>query len=118
MSNHSIVLKKISKGACIASLTIAALSLQSCLIAAIGSGVGAWKWGDAKKSEAETKCKKAYPDYFMNMQKVNQIKAKNHQKLEEVMTMEQYCHIEKKEEEKQEAAKTGTSTNVGTSTKK
>lgn len=86
------------------AIGIASLSLQGCLVAAIGSGVGAWKWGDAKKAEAETQCKKEYPNYFNSMEKINKLKKSRHEKLEPIMSMEEYCHIEKDELTEKEAA--------------
>jgi hypothetical protein len=73
------------------------LSLQSCIVAAAMGGLGAMRYGDAKKAEAETKCKKEYPNYYTSMQKINQSKARSHEKSEAIMTMEEYCHIEKDE---------------------
>ncbi len=91
-------------------VSVASLSLQSCLVAAIGAGVGSWKFGDAKKAEAETKCKKSYPTYYMDMQKVNQSKARAHQKQEVIMTMEEYCHLEKDEDKKKDEKKVSVTT--------
>ena len=101
---------KINKKIGLVLVSVAALSLQSCLVAAIGAGVGSWKFGDAKKAEAETKCKKSYPTYYMDMQKVNQSKAKAHQKQDAIMSMEEYCHLEKDEDKKNDVTKTTTNT--------
>lgn len=90
------------------AIGIASLSLQGCLVAAIGSGVGAWKWGDAKKAEAETKCKKEYPNYFNSMDKINKMKISRHEKPETIVTLNEYCHIDTdKPAEKEIAPKKG-----------
>jgi hypothetical protein len=85
------------KNIAVLSVTLASLSLQGCLVAAIGSGVGAWKWGDAKKAEAETQCKKEYPNYYTGMEKINNTKRAHHEKTDPIMTLNEYCHIEVEE---------------------
>ena len=74
-----------------------ALSLQGCIAAAVGAGVGAWKWGSSKESEAETQCKKDYPNYELSMEKVNKARASRHEKAEKIMTLKEYCHLEEEE---------------------
>lgn len=93
-------MKKSKKYIGVAGIVISTLSLQGCLIAAIGGGWGAMKYGDAKKAEAETKCKKSYPDYFMSMEKVNHERQKMHLKPEVIMSMSEYCHIEEDKDKK------------------
>lgn len=90
----------------IIAISIASLSLQGCIAAAVGAGVGAWKWGNSKESEAETQCKKDYPHYELSMEKVNKARASRHEKAEKIMTLNEYCHLEEKEESKKTAEKT------------
>ena len=89
--------KKISTTAGLIAVGLMALSLQGCIAAAIGTGVGAWKWGNSKTSEAETQCKKDYPNYALSMEKVNKGLAARHEKTEKIMTLSEYCHLEEKE---------------------
>lgn len=84
----------------IVAVSLAALSLQGCIAAAVGAGVGAWKWGSSKESEAETQCKKDYPNYELSMEKVNQSRAARHEKPEKIMTLGEYCHLEESEQSK------------------
>lgn len=84
----------------IIAISIASLSLQGCIAAAVGAGVGAWKWGNSKESEAETQCKKDYPNYELSMEKVNQSRANRHERPEKIMTLSEYCHIEDTEDNK------------------
>ena len=70
----SAVLKII--GVCIASL-----SLQGCIVAAIGAGIGAVKYGNAKQSEAQAKCKESYNNYMALMIKSGK----------KAMSLEEYC---------------------------
>ncbi len=89
--------KTMSKKLGLMVVGLAALSLQGCLVAAVGRGVGGWKWGDAKKAQAETQCKKEYPAYFTSMEKINKTRISRHEKAEVIMTIEEYCHLEKAE---------------------
>jgi hypothetical protein len=89
--------KKISKSVGVIGIGLLALSLQGCIAAAVGAGVGAWKWGSSKTSEAETQCKKDYPNYALSMEKVNKARALRHEKAEKIMTLQEYCHLEEKE---------------------
>ncbi len=65
----------------IAFICLLALSLQGCLVTAVGAGVGAVMYGSAKKDEANTKCKDSYTQYLQVMQKSKQVP----------MTLEKYC---------------------------
>lgn len=56
-------------------------SLQGCMVAAVGAGVGAVKWGNAKKMEAKSQCRESYNKYLNLM-------IKNHKK---PMSIEEYC---------------------------
>ena len=47
------------------------LLLQGCLVAAVGAGVSAVKWGNAKKLEAKVKCNDSYNNYVSLMIKSN-----------------------------------------------
>lgn len=78
----------------IVGMAFVALSLQGCIAAAVGAGVGAWKWGSSKESEAETQCKKEYPHYELSMEKVNKARMTRHEKAEPIMTLNEYCHLE------------------------
>ena len=78
---------KLSRCVGIIAISIASLSLQGCIAAAVGAGVGAWKWGNSKESEAETQCKKDYPHYELSMEKVNKARASRHEKAEKIMTL-------------------------------
>lgn len=92
--------KKISQSVNMVVIGLVALSLQGCIAAAVGAGVGAWKWGSSKESEAETQCKKEYPTYELSMEKVNQSRAARHEKPEKIMTLSEYCHLEETKESK------------------
>lgn len=47
------------------ALIILAISqLQGCAVAAIGAGIAAVKYGNAKKTEAKQSCYKNYNDYL------------------------------------------------------
>lgn len=86
--------KKISTTVGLIAVGLMALSLQGCIAAAVGAGVGAWKWGSSKTSEAETQCKKDYPNYALSMEKVNQARKSRSEKAQPVMTLSEYCHLE------------------------
>ena len=65
----------------IVSVALTTLMLQGCLVAAVGAGVGAVKWANAKKMEAKTKCNDSYNTYLGLM-------IKSHKK---PMDIEEYC---------------------------
>ncbi len=90
--------KNFSKLLSIAGVGLLAISLQGCIAAAIGGGIGAYKWGSSKSSEAETQCKKEYPDYYLKMQNVNKARTQQKQKPEIIMSIEEYCHLEKNDD--------------------
>jgi hypothetical protein len=92
--------KKFSNVISVIGIGFLAVSLQGCIAAAIGGGIGAYKWGSSKSSEAETQCKKEYPDYYLKMQNVNKARSQQKQKPEAIMTIEEYCHLDPKEETK------------------
>lgn len=58
------------------------IQLSGCAVAAIGMGIAAVKWGNAKKREAQAKCDEAYNNYI-------DVIAKTKQK---PMTRDQYCY--------------------------
>lgn len=81
-------------------MSVSVLSLQGCIAAAIGSGIGAYKWGSSKESEAETQCKKEYPNYALQMEKVNKARKSRGEKAQPVMTLNEYCHLEEADDSK------------------
>jgi hypothetical protein len=66
------------------------LSLQGCLVAAVGAGVGAWKYGNAKKTEARAKDMEAYNGYVLGMQRINTDRQCKHLPVQPIMSYEQY----------------------------
>lgn len=92
--------KKLSKNMGIIAISLASLSLQGCIAAAIGTGIGAYKWGSSKESEAEIQCKKDYPNYALQMDKVNKARKSRGEKAQPVMTLNEYCHLEESEQSK------------------
>jgi hypothetical protein len=62
-------------------LSLSGLLLQGCMVAAIGAGVGAVKWANAKKLEAHTKCLDSYNTYL-------KVTSKSHQK---PVSLSEYC---------------------------
>ena len=73
---------KLCKGVPFIAVCSIFLLLQGCIVAGIGAGVGAWKYGDSKQEEAASKCKTAYNSYLENVQKTKQAK---------VLTLQEYC---------------------------
>lgn len=65
----------------IPTLIMSMLTLQGCLVTAVGAGVGAIMYGSAKKTDADNKCKDSYNQYTAVMLKNKQTP----------MTVEQYC---------------------------
>ena len=63
-------------------ISIMAMSLQGCIVAGIGAGVGAWKYGDAEKTKAATTCKNSYNEYLTKVKTTP-------------LTLEQYCPEDK-----------------------
>ena len=63
------------------SVVLSIFMLQGCLVAAVGAGVGAVKWANAKKMEAKVKCNDSYNTYLGLM-----LKSKK-----SAMSMEEYC---------------------------
>lgn len=50
---------------CVSLVVILTISqLQGCAVAAIGAGIAAVKYGNAKKMEAKQSCQKNYNDYL------------------------------------------------------
>lgn len=62
-------------------IIIPILSLQGCLVTAVGAGVGAALWGSSKSKDAQTKCHDSYNEYLQVEKKNNEIP----------MTIEKYC---------------------------
>ncbi len=63
------------------SVVASTFMLQGCLVAAVGAGVGAVKWANAKKMEAKVKCNDSYNSYLGLM-------LKSHKS---PMNMDEYC---------------------------
>jgi hypothetical protein len=74
----------------ISAVLTLSLCMQGCIVAAVGAGVGAWKYGNAKKAEAHAKDMQAYNDYVIGMEKVNTDRQCKHLKPEPTMSYEQY----------------------------
>lgn len=68
----------------IMSITLISLVLQGCMVAAIGAGIGAVKYANAKKTEAESKCNDSYNTYLSVMLKNKKTP----------MTLNDYCKKE------------------------
>ena len=62
-------------------IVISTLLLQGCMVAAVGAGVGAVKWANAKKVEAKAKCQDSYNTYLGLMIKSNK----------KPVTLDEYC---------------------------
>ena len=74
----------------------ALVSLQSCSVGtSLEEGISGM--GLTHFFETEEQCKASYPQYVKDMQVFNQAAVEQHQTLEPVMTIEKYCHLEKKE---------------------
>ena len=63
------------------SIVLSTFMLQGCLVAAVGAGVGAVKWANAKKMEAKVKCNDSYNTYLGLMLKSKKT----------AMSMDEYC---------------------------
>ena len=81
VNTTSIIMKVNTKLLGLASILLITLMLQGCVVAAVGAGIGAVKWANSKKLEAQTKCKDSYNTYLCLM-------LKNHMK---PMSMCEYC---------------------------
>ena len=69
------------------------LLLNGCLVAAVGAGVGAVKYGKAKQKEAATMQKSAYSDYVIEQQKINTDREKNGLSPEKIMTFDEWDNL-------------------------
>ncbi len=63
------------------SIALSALMLHGCMVAAVGAGIGAVKWANAKKMEAKVKCQESYNTYLSLM-----LKSKK-----KPISMDEYC---------------------------
>ncbi len=63
------------------SVVLTTIMLQGCMVAAVGAGIGAVKWGNAKKMEARAKCQESYNTYLGLM-----LKSKK-----KPVNMDEYC---------------------------
>jgi len=68
----------------ILSIVLVSSMLQGCMVAAIGAGISAVKYANAKKAEAQAKCNESYNRYLSVM-------LKNKQK---PMSLQEYCKLE------------------------
>jgi hypothetical protein len=64
-----------------------------CMVAAIGAGMGAAKWGSAKQTEAQAKTRTAYNEYTIEMQKINLQRQKAGLRPEPVIGYEEYAGL-------------------------
>jgi hypothetical protein len=70
-------------------------SLQGCLVAAIGAGIGAAKWGNSQKAKARSQEEEAYNQYVLGMQKINMERQEKHMKPVPIMTFSDYSKVMK-----------------------
>lgn len=70
---------------------VVAMAIQGCSsVASVGASMGV----NPQLFETEKQCKEeSYPKYVQDMQVVNNAKIEQHQTLEPVMTVQQYCHL-------------------------
>lgn len=74
------------------------ISLQGCVAATIGATLGGMTVSNPHFFESEEECKtKSYPQYVKDMKTVNAEQVKQHLTPSATDTVEQYCHLEKKE---------------------
>ena len=52
-------------------IVFSSISLSGCLVAAVGAGIAAVKYGNAKKQEAMAKESRSYNEYVLGMEKIN-----------------------------------------------
>lgn len=57
------------KNTILAVILLSPLLLQGCMVAAIGAGIGAVKYANAKKTEARADCSHRYNEYVKLMMK-------------------------------------------------
>jgi hypothetical protein len=72
------------------AISLTCVQLQGCLVASIGAAMGAAKWGNAKKMEAQAKQDQMYNEYTLGMQHVNTEREIHHLRPDIIMTKEQY----------------------------
>ncbi|MFI4957454.1 MAG: hypothetical protein ACHQAX_09665 [Gammaproteobacteria bacterium] len=65
---NSCLVKKLSRHFVFALIAILPMMLQGCIVAAIGAGIGAAKYGSAKQQEADVACKNSYNNYLERME--------------------------------------------------
>ena len=71
-------------------ILIIGLSLNGCIVAAVGAGVGAWKWGSSKQKEAQAKNQDSYNQYVLGMEKNNLEREKAHLQPEPILSYPAY----------------------------
>ncbi|MFI4957519.1 MAG: hypothetical protein ACHQAX_09990 [Gammaproteobacteria bacterium] len=64
----SCLRKKLVKASILVIIGLSPLMLQGCIVAAIGAGIGAVKYGNAKEQEADVACKNSYNNYLERME--------------------------------------------------
>lgn len=77
----------------VSTICLTSISIQGCLVAGIGAGIGAAKYGGAKQTEAQAKTRSAYNEYVIEMQKINLQRNKANLKAEPIMSYDEYVGI-------------------------
>jgi hypothetical protein len=78
---YSCLVKKFSKLSSVMLVGLISIMLQGCVVAAVGAGVGAVKYANAKKKEADVSCKNSYNNYLERMDDMGK----------KPMTLHDYC---------------------------
>lgn len=71
----------------IVGLLVGCFGLQGCMVAAIGAGVGAWKYGNSKKVAAQGS---SYNEYLLGMEEINLKRSAAGLRPEYIMSQDQY----------------------------
>jgi len=79
----SVFVKVLQNVCFITALGILVLSLNGCVVTAVGAGIGAVKYGNSKTKDE-------YNKYVLGMQQVNLDREKAHLKPEKIMTYDEY----------------------------
>jgi len=69
---------------------IITICLQGCLVAAVGAGIGAVKYGNSKKIEAQSKNMEAYNEYVLGVEKINLEREHEHLSPIPIMSSSEY----------------------------
>jgi hypothetical protein len=70
----------------------ASLFLEGCIVAAVGAGIAAVKYGNSKKTEAQAKNMDSYNQYEIGMQKINIERAQKNLPPVKIMTYKEYLN--------------------------